>query len=250
MLIGKTSALVMAALALLGVASPAGATTISYTNFEVVNDVNVHIGCAGIPDCISGYYGSGQFQFYNNGHLVAQTWCIDVSHDVLGPWSSLPGPSNVFQVTLPVNNGGISNIRNDGGSGHGDFLSWSMLGEIGGLMKYGTDHIGDNYDVSSAVQLAIWDLEYGSAITTASDSPSVQAMAAWLLADAISPGGLVGKDWDVAWLQQCDEYGRHCNQGQLMLLVPEPPALLIFGSALMVLLGSFGFGRIRRGGQA
>ncbi len=233
----------VAALALLGISSAANATTITYTNFQVVNNVNVHISCAGVPDCHSGYYGSGMFNFYNNGQLVAQTWCIDVSHEIAGQWSNNPGPSNVFTVTLPVNNGGISNIRNDGGSGHGSFISWNMLGEIGGLMKYGMDNIA-NHDVSSAVQLAIWDLEYGNAISTSSDSPSVQNLAASLLLDATTPGGLVGMTWNVAWLQHCDTNG-HCNQGQLMLLVPEPGTLALFGAALIALLAAFGLRRVR-----
>src|SRR6185437_4310314 len=160
--------------------APASATQITYTNFQVVHNVNVHITCSGYIAGCTGYYGSGEFQFYNSGKLVAQTWCIDVTHDVLGPWSGNPGAANTFDVTLAQKVVGqdLSNIWDGGAVGHGHQITWTMLGEIGGLMKYGTDHINDSYEMSSAVQLAIWDLEYGVAIGTSSDSPAVQTLAA------------------------------------------------------------------------
>jgi hypothetical protein len=235
--IGKMRTFAIAALAALGISSAASADIV-YTNFQVVNNVNVHLTCSGYITGCTGYYGSGEFRFYNNGTLVAQTWCIDVTHGILG------GSQNTFTVTLAQNVGGnLSNVWDGGAVGHGHQISWTMLGEIGGLMKYGMDNIADPL-VSSAVQLAIWSLEYGSAISTDSDNNNVDAKAAALLADATTPGGLVGTYYNLAWLQHCDIHG-HCNQGQLMLLVPEPGTLALFGCALLALLGMVGFARIR-----
>jgi hypothetical protein len=219
--------------------SSANAGLITYDSYSVVDNVNVTIGYAGISP---GPYGSGEIQFFQSGGLVATTYCIDVTHDL--------GGSGQWNVTDAVDTKGISNIDNAGGQGTA--LSWSTLGELGALADYGVTNLNSNSNLSAAVQLAIWDVEYGSAITTTSDSANVQALAKALVWDVTT--GRLGSDTDVAWLHYCDSNG--CNQGQLELLgdgdfnniptpfdTPEPSSLAILGG---VMLGFAGFGALRR----
>jgi hypothetical protein len=214
-------------------AAPASATMITYDSYSVVNNVNVTINYTGIG---AGPYGSGQIDTYLGNTLVAKSWCIDVSHDLLG--------SGVWNVIGVVNNAGMSNV--DNGGGNGTLLSWQTLGEMGALAAYGNLHINDNANISSAIQLAIWSVEYGSAITVTSASPSVQALANTLIFDATH--GLLGYDTDVAWLMYCNS-DHHCNQGQLVVLdngdfrVPEPSTLAIFAAGM---LGAAGLGLRRK----
>jgi len=222
----------IAAAAIVG-AAPASATMITYDSYSVVNNVNVTINYPGIG---SGPYGSGQIDTYLGNTQVATSWCIDVTHDLLA--------SGTWNVIGVVNNAGMSNV--DNGGGNGTLLSWQTLGEMGALATYGNLHINDNANISSAIQLAIWSVEYGSAITVTSASPSVQALATQLVFDATH--GLLGYNTNVAWLMYCNSDHR-CNQGQLMVLgngdfrVPEPSTLAIFAAGLV---GAAGFGMRRK----
>lgn len=241
MQLAKLTAAASAVAAIFFCAAPAQAGIITYDSYNVVDNVNVTIGYPGIS---SGPYGSGEIQFFNGGNLVATTYCIDVQHDLLG--------SGQWNVTDAVDTAGVSNIDNAGGGPGGTLLSWSTLGELGALEEYGETNLGSNANVSAAVQLAMWDVEYGSAITTTSASSAVQALASTLVFDATT--GRLGSDTDVAWLHYCNS-DNVCNQGQLELLgpgnsitnppfiTPEPSSLAILGG---VLLGFAGFGAWRR----
>jgi hypothetical protein len=237
----KLSAAAGVLAALCGAAMPAQAGMITYDSYSVIDNVNVTIGYPGISP---GPYGSGEIQYSQGGNVVATTYCIDVTHDLYG--------SGEWNVTNAVDSNGVSNIDNAGGSGTGTLLSWSTLGELGALAEYGNTNLGSNPNLSAATQLAIWDVEYGSAITTTSASADVQKLAAALVWDATT--GRLGSDTDVAWLHYCDANG--CNQGQLELLgdgnfidpnspfdTPEPSSLAIFGG---IILGLTGFGAVRR----
>jgi len=214
-------------------AAPAGATMITYDSYSVVNSVNVLIN---YPSISPGPYGSGQIDTYLGNTLVATSWCIDVTHDLLG--------SGTWNVVNAVNNAGMSNI--DNGGGNGTLLSWQTLGEMGALATYGNLHINDNPYISSAIQLAIWSVEYGNTITITSASPTVQALAATLVFDATN--GLLGYNTNVAWLMYCNR-DQVCNQGQLIVLgrgdfnVPEPSTLAIFAAGMV---GAAGFGWRRK----
>jgi hypothetical protein len=225
--------------AVIGTVAPASATLITYDSYTVVNNQNVTINYPGISP---GPYGSGQINMYQGGNLVAATWCVDVTHDLFG--------SGQWNVVNAVNNGGMSNIDNGGGTGQ--LLSWQTLGEMGALAAYGNMNIGSDPNLSSAIQLAIWDVEYGAAISTTSSNPTVQALAAALVWDAET--GRLGYDTNVAWLMYCVQ--GVCNQGQLEVLgfgnlidletpfdTPEPSTWAIMFAALA---GSLWFGLARR----
>lgn len=228
------------ALALSSIAVPASADQISYTSYQVVDDVNVSIVCNSIAGCVNGYYGSGEINFFDGNTRVAQTWCVDVAHDLLG--------GGTFDVTVAAQqqqNPALSNVMD--GAGH--YIAWNTLGEIGGLMQYGLqniDGINDpNHALSSAIQLAIWTLEYGANnISLQSDSASVQSLLNALLTNV--QNGAYGYDWNLAWLHHCNQ-DRCDNQGQLELYdAPEPAGLPVFGAALLAIVGVWLFRRNRK----
>jgi hypothetical protein len=218
----------------LAVAQPAHADMITYDSYSVVNNNNVTINYAAISP---GPYGSGQIDSYQAGQLVAASWCIDVTHDLYGS-----GVWNVTQASEDTSTG-LSNI--DNGGGNGTLLTWDTLGELGALANYGNQNLDSNPYVSSAVQLAMWDLEYGNAIATTSASAEVQALAANLLAEAQT--GQLGSDTAVEWLTYCDANG--CNQGQLVV-VPEPSSLTVLPAGLFAFAGFVAWRRRRKSSGA
>ena len=259
--IAALGAVATLACGLVGTGAPAYANTIQYTNFLVYNDVNVTITCNTLPNCTSGYYGSGQIDLYNSGTPTAQIWCIDVTHDLQGPWSSGPGLSTyTFNVTpWHSEGGGLSNIWSGGAIGSGTQLTNHVVGELGALAQYGDVNINNvllsGASTSSAIQLAIWDVEYNGgasnlsgALTLASDSLPTQTLAKMLVNDV--KHGLLGFDTNVDWLTCGSRSNGACNQGQIEVMgphsIPEPGSLVLFGSGLLGLGGIAALRRRRR----
>jgi hypothetical protein len=105
-----------------------------------------------------------------------------------------------------------------------------QIGEIGSLMVNGNALIKTSSDtnVSAAVQLAIWLVEYGSSFKFTNVSSAVQTLAA-LFEDYVKPGG----QW---YCPNCTVTLLTLNGTQSLgtgSVVPLPGALPLFASGLV-----------------
>jgi len=126
-------------------ATPAFATTFAYGSYNVVNNQNVTLTG---PNNFNEVGGSGQIDLIGTGANAGQTlavWCIDLVQELQN--------SGVFTYNNPssVTIAGTQNVA----------LTSAQIGEIGGLIVYGNANIGTgDYNFSSALQIAIWTIEY------------------------------------------------------------------------------------------
>ena len=172
-----------------GVLTPlqaASLTTFTYgppgSGYSVVGDTNVVI--SGSPGQ-NGTFGSGQIDLnitsgpYSGDALA--TWCIDIFDDLAS--------SGTYNVITPP-------FTDDGGNnGNGNpVINATILNEIGLLVHYGDTNISTPY-VSSAIQLAIWTVEYPTSafpnIAFMSTNSNVEALVAGFVTMA-EGGGIFG----------------------------------------------------------
>ncbi len=92
-------------------------------------------------------------------------WCLDVFTYLLG--------SDTYQV-------GPLTIAGAGGSSLNPALTTQQIGEIGALIVHGNSLIHTLPDVSAAIQLAIWEVEYAGFKYTGLNSGAISLAAGYL----------------------------------------------------------------------
>ncbi len=167
---------------LFAIAGPARATQLPYTSYSVTNDQSVTISGS-----VSGTVGSGQIVLMDGSNSYP-TWCIDIYHTLLGSDTST-------YTEYPTSSNTPGNMGVPVPPGPGTALTATQIGEIGALADYGNAHIGDNFNVSSGVQIAIWETEYSPSDTFVG-SAGANAEAAALLGMTLTP--------DPNWAQLAD----------------------------------------------
>jgi hypothetical protein len=193
---------------ILATADVASASTFTYSGYSVANEQNIQILT---PNDIYG--GSGQIALQGSGPNAGETifaWCLDVFTYLAGSGTYTVGP-------LTIAGSGSPNPT----------LTPQQIGEIGGLINYGNTHINASYDVSSAIQIAIWMVEYGNAFSYSGTSVSDSNLALQYYTEVT--GGALPLDENVSLLSES-------NNQYLAFLSPLP------STWTMMLIGLAGIG--------
>jgi hypothetical protein len=172
----------LVAVALFGGVNVASAATFQYSSYSLTNGQDISIyspthafGEAGGITLIGSGANAGQ-------DILA--WCLDVydSLDNSGHYS-------------------IGSLTNAGVGGSNPSLSNTQIGEIGSLIEHGDAIINSSYNVSAAIQVAIWDIEYGRSFGYNGISSAVTDLANTYVTD-VKTGIWDTPDYNVSLLSE------------------------------------------------
>ncbi len=203
----KTTLLAAACLAIAAVA-PAHAGQMTYSSYSILNSQNVTLHDAN-PWTRDETVGAGQITLKGTntpGGMIA-TWCIDIAHTLQG--------SGNFTT--------------------GGFLSGDFGTKVNALLTNVIPTLKAGYDNSSALQVAIWQAEYGSNLTVFGPA-GVMSQAQTYLDNVKNGTWKADPRMGVAVLARDGN-----NQDQAYLTaVPEPASMAVVATGLI------GLGLIRR----
>lgn len=196
----KTTLLTATCLAIAAV-TQAQAGQVTYSSYSVFNNQNVTLNDPSLG-VVNESGGSGQITLNGTntvGGMIA-TWCIDVAHILQGSGSFTTGT----------------------------FLDGALGNKVNALITHVAPALSTAYDSSSALQIAIWRAEYGSALTVSAPSGASSLADSYLskLADGTWTADPTKR---VAVLA-----GGGSNQDQAYLVpVPEPASMAIMAAGLV-----------------
>jgi len=191
--------------------SGASAATFQYSSYSVTNPQTIDV-----TSPVQGSGQMGQIVLHGAGPNNGQTllaWCLDVYVYLQN--------SGTYQ---------INPLTTAGSGGSNPALTSMQISQIGSLMVNGNALIKTSPDtnVSAAVQLAIWLVEYGNSFQYTNVSSAVTALAL-SFEDFVKPGG----QW---YCPGCTVNLLSLNGSQSLgygSVVPLPGALPLFASGLV-----------------
>jgi hypothetical protein len=208
----KATAILAALVVLGGHTTGARAGTFTYQNYGFSGE-NVHITDVSLG--INNEYG-GAGLITLNGSSAITAYCVDIADWLLG--------SGTY-------NTGVNPTSNPNLAGLSTYTGHSKIADIGALIANGSN--------DAAVQVAIWETEYGAAVTITPDDQQLQAVANTYFTDLQTL-------WIVPYslsLMELTPAGGQTNQTLVyMARAPEPASMAILGSAIITL----GYVRKRR----
>ena len=185
----RTTSLAVLSAVVASLAGAAVASPMTYTGYTVLNNQTVTLSDPSLGVNEAG--GSGQITFTgtNTAGGTLSTWCVDIKDFLLG----------------------------SGSLDQGTTLALASTNSINALLANATPLLAGNYDASSALQVAIWETEYGSALTVSGPS-SMMTLANTYVSDVTTGAWKADATRQVAFLS-----GAGVNQDQVYL-APVPRA--------------------------
>lgn len=223
----------------IGSAGHAEAGQIRASSYSVQNGgVNAHITYA--PASLSNFYaGTGAialtYTAWVNGAAsgaaqTAQVWCTDL-YDVL-------------YTPATYDTGVLASDRGKTGTA----LSTQTIGQINALISHGTSLLAQSFSnqVSSAIQLAIWSVEYGTGFSFTSDDASVAGLVRTYVANVTGATPVWTADTTKYVAQYTSPTGTSPIDQGLSYLAPVSSAVPEPASILGLLAGVAALGLVRR----
>lgn len=198
--------LLSAACIAIGAMTQAQAAPMTYAGYTVLNNQTVTLDSPSLG--ISNQrVGSGQITLTGTNTLGGSiaAWCIDILHQLQG----------------------------SGSYGTGTFLTGVVGDKVNALLTYVTPKLGASFDVSSALQVAIWTVGYGADLTVSAPS-GVSTLVTGYLSNIENGTWKADQAMSVAVLA-----GGGANQSLAYLApspmtsVPEPASLAVLAMGLV-----------------
>lgn len=216
----------MAFIAALAVSAPALAGQLDASSYFLVGGgVNAHVSYSGTPGVYNEYVGSGQIALTVHDLAAGPdrsllAWCTDLFDHLYAPAT--------YDIGLLITDHGKI----------GASLGAANLNEIDALIAHGDAMLaaGFSNQVSSAIQLAIWSVEYGSGFSFSSDDPTVAGLVATFVGNVTgsTPVWTPAPQTAVAQITSPNSPNLKPNQGLSYLTgIPEPATLATLSVGLV-----------------